>query len=98
MNRYCSRAGLDLDACAVIEGGSSRVCFRFTLICPPQGIFRVKSMFMGANVRKATNEGRADYVPVFLSETPLLFRRKYVDLDHAIVQVTDLVLMEHGRT
>lgn len=52
-----------------------------------QGIFRVKSMFIGANVRKATNDGRADYLPVFLSETPLLFRRKHVDLDVAMVQV-----------
>lgn len=44
-------------------------------------------MFIGANVRKATNEGRADYVPVFLSETPLLFRRGIIPLDVAIVQV-----------
>lgn len=51
-----------------------------------QEIFRVKSMFIGANVRDATNEGRADYVPVFLSETPLLFRRKHVELDVAMVQ------------
>lgn len=51
-----------------------------------QEIFRVKSLFIGANVREATNDGRADYVPVFLSETPLLFRRKHVELDVAIVQ------------
>lgn len=43
-------------------------------------------MFIGANVREATNDGRADYIPVFLSETPLLFRRKHVELDVAIVQ------------
>lgn len=47
-------------------------------------------MFIGANVRKATNEGRADYIPIFLSETPLLFRRKHVPLDVAMVQVTNL--------
>lgn len=45
-------------------------------------------MFIGANVRTATNEGRADYIPVFLSETPLIFRRKYVDLDVAMIQVS----------
>ena len=54
-----------------------------------QGIFRVKSMFIGSNVRKATNEGRADYIPIFLSETPLLFRRNHVPLDVAMVQVTN---------
>lgn len=53
-----------------------------------QDIFRVKSMFIGANVREATNDGRADYVPVFLSETPLLFRRGIVNLDAAFVQVS----------
>ncbi|CAM9750975.1 unnamed protein product [Discosporangium mesarthrocarpum] len=52
------------------------------------GVFRVKSMFIGANVRKATHEGRADYLPIFLSETPLLFRNGIIPLDTAIVQAT----------
>jgi acyl-CoA hydrolase len=37
--------------------------------------FRVNALFVGANVRKAVDEGRADYVPVFLSEAPALFRQ-----------------------
>ena len=53
-------------------------------------------MFIGANVRQATNEGRADYIPIFLSETPLLFRRKHVPLDVAMVQVTDLTIRVSG--
>ena len=40
------------------------------------GIFRSKSLFIGANCRKAIAEGRADAVSIFLSEIPLLFRRK----------------------
>lgn len=52
-----------------------------------QEMFRIKSLFIGHNVRKATNEGRADYIPVFLSETPLLFRRGVIPLDVAMVQV-----------
>ncbi|CAM9181307.1 unnamed protein product, partial [Phaeothamnion confervicola] len=53
-----------------------------------EGVFRAKSMFMGANVRKATQEGRADYIPMFLSETPMLFRNNIVPLDVALVQVS----------
>ena len=36
--------------------------------------FRVNALFVGANVRQAVHEGRADYLPVFLSEVPQLFR------------------------
>jgi acyl-CoA hydrolase len=53
-----------------------------------QGRFRDSSMFIGANVRKAVQEGRADYIPIFLSETPLLFRRGILPLDVALVQVS----------
>ncbi len=34
--------------------------------------FRHRAMFTGANVREAVADGRADYVPIFLSEIPLL--------------------------
>ena len=50
--------------------------------------FRVHAMFIGANVRKAVQNGQADYIPVFLSEVPLLFRRKVIPLDVAMVQVS----------
>jgi 4-hydroxybutyrate CoA-transferase len=33
-----------------------------------QGHFRVNSLFTGANVRQAVQQGRADYTPIFLSE------------------------------
>lgn len=53
-----------------------------------EGIFRSNSLFTGANCRKAVNEGRADYTPIFLSEIPLLFQRKIIDLDVALIQVS----------
>jgi 4-hydroxybutyrate CoA-transferase len=50
--------------------------------------FRVNSLFVGPNVRRAVQEGRADYLPVFLSEVPQLFRRGLLPLDVALVTVS----------
>jgi 4-hydroxybutyrate CoA-transferase len=50
--------------------------------------FRVRCLFIGANVRRAVAEGRADFVPVFLSEVPGLFRDGVLPLDVALVQVS----------
>ncbi|MBI1766970.1 MAG: acetyl-CoA hydrolase/transferase family protein [Bacteroidetes bacterium] len=50
--------------------------------------FRINSLFVSPNVREAVNDGRADYVPVFLSEIPQLFRRNILPLDVALVQVS----------
>lgn len=53
-----------------------------------RGRFRSISYFTGPNLRSAVNEGRADYVPIFLSEIPGLFSRGVVPLDAAIIQVS----------
>ena len=37
------------------------------------GHFRHRALFIGPNARQAVNEGRADYVPMFLSDVPRLF-------------------------
>ncbi len=50
--------------------------------------FFINSLFVSANVRKAVNEGRGDYIPVFLSEIPNLFRRKIIQIDVAMVHVS----------
>lgn len=50
--------------------------------------FRVNALFVGANVRAAINEGRGDYIPVFLSEVPGLFRRGILPLDVALIHVS----------
>jgi len=53
-----------------------------------QGHLRVNTMFISANIRKAVQEGRADFTPVLLSEFPLLFRNKILPLDVALVHVS----------
>ncbi|HET9555347.1 MAG TPA: acetyl-CoA hydrolase/transferase C-terminal domain-containing protein [Anaeromyxobacteraceae bacterium] len=50
--------------------------------------FRVNALFVGANVRAAVDEGRGDYLPVFLSEVPKLFRAGILPLDVALIQVS----------
>lgn len=50
--------------------------------------FFVNNLFIGGNLRSAVNEGRADYIPVFLSEIPSLFRRDVLPLDVAIVSMS----------
>jgi len=47
---------------------------------------RSVSFFVGHEVRKAVVEGRADFVPVFLSDIPDLFRDGTIPLDVAMVQ------------
>jgi acetyl-CoA hydrolase len=49
---------------------------------------RVNTLFTGANVRRAVNEGRADYTPCFLSEVPGLFRNGILPLDAALVHLS----------
>lgn len=44
--------------------------------------------FLGADTRKLVQEGKADYVPLFLSELPLLFRRQEQRVDVALIQVS----------
>lgn len=49
--------------------------------------FHINCMFVSKTVRQAVNEGRADFIPVFLSDIPDLFRRE-LKIDVAIVQVS----------
>ncbi len=70
------------------------VCHPLT-ICPAdyvapemEGHLRINSMFISANVRKAINEGRADFTPVLLSEFPLLFKNGHLPLDVALIHVS----------
>jgi acyl-CoA hydrolase len=52
------------------------------------GHFRHNSLFVGPADRTAVNDGRADYVPVFLYQIPRLFREGIIPLDIAMVQVS----------
>ena len=53
-----------------------------------EGHLRVNTLFISHNVRKAVQEGRADFTPVLLSEFPLLFKRGHLPLDAAIIHVS----------
>jgi acyl-CoA hydrolase len=53
-----------------------------------EGRFFSISLFAGPPVRKAINEGRADFVPVFLSDIPALFQSGRIPLDVALVQLS----------
>lgn len=59
-----------------------------------EGHFRHRSLFVGPADRKAVNEGRADYVPVFLYEIPDLFYSGILPIDVAIVHTS--LPDEHG--
>ena len=52
------------------------------------GHFRHRALFIGPNARAAVNEGRADYVPVFLSDVPQLFTSGALPLDAVLVNAT----------
>jgi 4-hydroxybutyrate CoA-transferase len=53
-----------------------------------QGHFRHAAFFIGANVRQAVQEGRADFIPIFLGEIEGLFKSGAMPLDVALVQCT----------
>ncbi|HUW13692.1 MAG TPA: acetyl-CoA hydrolase/transferase C-terminal domain-containing protein [Anaerolineae bacterium] len=53
-----------------------------------EGHIRVNALFIGPNVRKAVQEGRADYTPNLLSEFPLLFSKGTLPLDVAFVHLS----------
>jgi 4-hydroxybutyrate CoA-transferase len=52
------------------------------------GHFRHRALFIGPNARAAVNEGRADYVPIFLSDVPRLFESGALPLDAVLVNAT----------
>ncbi len=53
-----------------------------------EGHFFMNSLFVSESNRKAVNSGMGDYIPIFLSEIPLLFTRNILPLDVAIIQVS----------
>lgn len=50
--------------------------------------FRHRALFIGANARAAVNEGRAEFVPVFLSDVPHLFSGGLMPLDVVLCNVS----------
>ena len=50
--------------------------------------FRHLALFIGPNARAAVNEGRAEYIPSFLSDVPRLFDSGRIRLDAVLVNAT----------
>jgi acyl-CoA hydrolase len=50
--------------------------------------FFFNSLFVSANTRSVANSCHGDYVPIFLSEIPLLFRRNILPIDVALIHVS----------
>ena len=46
------------------------------------------SLFVSANTRAVANSSEGDYVPIFLSEIPQLFRKSILPIDVALIQVS----------
>jgi acyl-CoA hydrolase len=50
--------------------------------------FFFNSLFVSANTREIVNSNDGDYVPIFLSQIPQLFRKKILPIDVALIQVS----------
>ncbi|MDE6694223.1 MAG: 4-hydroxybutyrate CoA-transferase [Bacteroidales bacterium] len=53
-----------------------------------EGVFCMESFFAGANVRKDTQAGYADYIPGFLQDTQRLIREGFCRPNVALIQVS----------
>lgn len=50
--------------------------------------FFINSLFVSTPVRKAVNSENGDFVPIFLSEIPILFKNNILPIDVAIITVS----------
>jgi acyl-CoA hydrolase len=50
--------------------------------------FYINSLFVSTPVRDAVNSERGDFVPVFLSEIPILFKNGHLPIDVALITVS----------
>ncbi len=50
--------------------------------------FEINAFFVGANIRKAIQENKANYIPMFLSEIPVAFRTGLIPLNVALISVS----------
>ncbi len=73
----------DVEICHALTIGSGNY------VAPDmEGHLRANTLFIGPNVRKAVQEGRADFTPVLLSEFTLLFKKGILPLDVAFVNLS----------
>jgi acyl-CoA hydrolase len=53
-----------------------------------EGSFFINSLFVSANTRNVVNSDHGDYVPIFLSQIPQLFRKNILPIDVALIHVS----------
>ncbi|MDR1603478.1 MAG: 4-hydroxybutyrate CoA-transferase [Gracilibacteraceae bacterium] len=73
----------DVEVDHMIAVGPSKYC-----LPENERSFRHRSLFIGPGSRKAVNEGRADYVPIFFYQVPRLFRDGFYPVDVCLMQVS----------
>jgi acyl-CoA hydrolase len=73
----------DIDIIQIHTDGEAKY-----LEAPYSKAFSLSTCFVGGNVRKGVNTNNGDYIPVFLSEINLLFRRNILPIDVAFIQVS----------
>lgn len=69
--------------CLIVDGEADFVKAEY------QESFNTKTIFVAGNMRQAVQENRADYIPIFLSESPVLFRSGMVKVDVALMHVSE---------
>jgi acetyl-CoA hydrolase len=78
-----AQALYDVEICHALTIGSA------DYVAPElEGHLKVNALFIGPNVRKAVQEGRADFTPVLLSEFTLLFKEGHLPVDVAMVHLS----------
>lgn len=53
-----------------------------------QESFKIKSFFVGSNIRGVIQNGNGSYIPIFMSEVPALFRKGIIPIDVALITVS----------
>ena len=51
-------------------------------------LYRHQALFVGSSIRQAVSEGKADYIPISLSDIPPLIKTGRLRIDVALLQVT----------
>lgn len=72
----------DVEVCHMVSLGKDEYCQEGM-----EGHFRHNALFVGANTKKAVNDGRGDYTPCFFYEIPRLFESE-LPVDVALIMVT----------
>lgn len=74
---------IDVEICHIHTHGEAKYC-----LPEYEKSFMVNNFFIGANTRNTLTQTRNQYIPVFLSEIPLFFRRNILPLDVVFIHVS----------